>query len=340
MGDAFTAVNDDEYALFYNPASLGRDGRDLTLTPFNPSAEGTNILSNTNKFKNFPTTVIGASDLLMDFPVHASAGITPGFKLFNLGVSFIANDSYDVLLRNRTHPTLDLDLRSDRGVVLGFGIPITPSRLTRKSKSGSQTTLGLSGKYIERTGLVDSMALTGPTVLDALNKKDAAKIIDSLGRVKGIGWGVDLGLEHVSKFGPNKMVVGLSAMDIGGTNFKEAYSPNGLEVSNVPGQVNAGLAFGQDLLVFDYILSADIRGLNQEMDFGKRIRLGAQIGIPGLKLMAGMNSGYYSYGATVDLFFLKVTAGLYDVEIGSKYQQTQSKRLIIYLSLFDFSFDA
>jgi hypothetical protein len=76
------------------------------------------------------------------------------------------------------------------------------------------------------------------------------------------------------------------------------------------------------------------------MDFGKRLRFGAQVGIPGLKLMGGINSGYYSYGATVDLALMKLTAGFYDVELGSKYKQTKSKRFVIYLSLFDFSFDA
>jgi hypothetical protein len=76
------------------------------------------------------------------------------------------------------------------------------------------------------------------------------------------------------------------------------------------------------------------------MDFGKRIRLGAQVGIPGLKLMGGLNSSYYSYGAVLDLAFMKLTTGFYEVELGSKYKQIKSRRFVIYLSLFDFSFDA
>jgi len=42
----------------------------------------------------------------------------------------------------------------------------------------------------------------------------------------------------------------------------------------------------------------------------------------------------------LDLAFAKVTAGFYDLELGSTYKQTKSRRFIIYLSLFDFSFDA
>jgi len=92
--------------------------------------------------------------------------------------------------------------------------------------------------------------------------------------------------------------------------------------------------------MFHYIISADIRGLNEQMDFGRRARFGAQVGIPGVTLMGGLNSGYYSYGAQLDLAFMKLTAGFYDVELGSNYKQTKSRRFILYLSLFDFSFDA
>jgi hypothetical protein len=56
--------------------------------------------------------------------------------------------------------------------------------------------------------------------------------------------------------------------------------------------------------------------------------------------MGGLNSGYYSYGAQLDLAFMKITAGFYDIEMGSRYKQIKSNRFIIYLSLFNFSFDA
>ena len=340
MGDAYTAVNDDEYTLFYNPASLARHKSDLTLYPFSAQLSGTNVLSDMSRFSDFPSTPVGAADVLMDYPVHASAGIAPGFKLFNFGISFIANESYDALLRNNTHPMLDLDLRSDKGLVMGIGIPLGPSRLTKKSMSGSQTSLGLSTKYIERTGVKDTLALAGPTVVDALGQSELNKLLQSLGRVKGIGWGFDAGLEHVARQGNTQYVIGLSALDITGTEYRVVNNPDHLKVANTRDQVNLGLAAGQDFSMFHYIISADIRGLNEQMDFGKRTRFGAQVGIPGVTLMGGLNSGYYSYGAQLDLAFMKLTAGFYDVELGSNYKQTKSRRFILYLSLFDFSFDA
>lgn len=340
MGDAYTAVNDDEYTLFYNPATLGRHKHDLTLHPFSGQLAATNILKDMNRFQNFPSTADGAANVLMDYPVHASAGIAPGFKLFNFGLSVLTSQSFDALLRNKSHPMLDLDLRQDKGVVMGFALPIGPGRINKKSNNGSQTSLGISTKYIERTGVKDTLALAGPTVIGALGQSEVDKLLNSLGKVKGRGWGFDAGLEHVARSGNSQFVLGLSALDITGTEFSVNKNTDKMKVANTKDQVNLGMAAGQDFTLFHYIISADVRGLNEQMDFGRRVRLGAQIGIPGITLLGGMNSGYYSYGAEIDLMFMKLTTGFYDVELGSKYKQIKSSRFIIYLSLFDFSFDA
>lgn len=340
MGDAFTAVNDDEYTLFYNPASLARHKNDLTLYPFSGHISGTNVMADLDRFEDFPAEPVGVADVLMDYPAHASAGVAPGFKLFNFGINFIANESFDVLLRNRAHPMLDLDIHSDRGLAMGVGIPVGPNRISRKSQMGSQTSFGLSAKYIERTGIKDQVALAGPTMADSLGQEELNDLLKSLGQVRGIGWGFDAGLEHVVRQGNSQFIMGLSALDITGTEFEVEDSEDDLQVANIRDQVNFGIAAGQNFTLFHYILSADVRGLNDQMDFGQRLRFGAEVGIPGIKLMGGLNSGYYSYGAMLDLAFMKLTAGFYDIELGSKYKQIKSSRFIIYLSLFDFSFDA
>ncbi len=340
MGDAFTAVNDDAFTLFYNPATLGRHKSDFTMYPINGSFNGTNVLSDMDRFEDFPNEPVGASDILLGYPVHASAGTAPGFKMFNFALTGIVSDSYDILLRNKANPTMDIDLRSDRGVAMGLAVPIGPGKITKKSTSGSQTSFGVGAKYIERSGIADQIGLMSPTVLNSLSQADLEDIVKGLGRVKGKGWGFDAGLEHVMRYGNTQLVLGLVALDITGTDFEVAANPNKLKVANNRDQVNIGAAFGQDYKLFHYVFSADVRALNEEMDFGKRLRTGVEVGIPGISLMAGMNSGYYSYGATVDLGFIKATGGFYEVEIGSKYRQIKSSRFVIYVSLFDFSFDA
>ncbi|MES2527474.1 MAG: hypothetical protein V4598_10320 [Bdellovibrionota bacterium] len=340
MGDAFTAVNDDAFTLFYNPATLARHKNDFTMYPLNGTLSGTNILADMDRFDDFPEEPVAASDVLMNFPVHAGASTAPGFKMFNFAMTGIISDSYDVLLRNKANPTMDVDLRSDRGVVMGFAMPIGPGRLNKKSTSGSQTSLGIGAKYIERTGISDQIGLLSPTVLNSLDQDEMENLIKSLGRVRGQAWGFDAGFEHVIRRGNSQLVLGLVGLDLTGTDFKVEDNVNKLKVANIRDQVNLGMAFGQDYSAFHYILSADIRALNEEMDFGKRLRAGVEVGIPGISLMAGMNSGYYSYGAVIDMGFIKTTAGFYETEIGSRYKQTKSSRFVIAVTLFDFSFDA
>lgn len=340
MGDAFTAVNDDEFTLFYNPASMGRHRKDLTLYPFNPTVSATNIVTDLKRFDNFPDTPTGAADVLMNYPVHAGANIAPGFKLFNVGVSFLANEQIDAVLKNKTHPMLDVDLRQDKGVMVGFAIPLSRTRLSKNSFSGSQTSLGIGAKYVERRGISDAYALTGTTVMDTLGQDNVRDILRSLGTVRGIAWGFDAGVEHIVRSGASQFVLGLAALDIGDTNFKVPKTVDKRKVADIRSQFNLGMSFGQDYKVFHYILSTDIRALNEEQDFMQRVRVGAEVGFGMLSLMAGMNSGYYSYGASVNLGFIKVTAGFYDLEIGTSYKQTKSRQGLLYLSLFDFSFDA
>ncbi|MFL5785223.1 MAG: hypothetical protein ACJ76H_11470 [Bacteriovoracaceae bacterium] len=340
MGDAFTAVNDDAFTLFYNPATLGRHKSDLTLYPLNGTVTGTNVLASMDRFKDFPNDPVGASDRLMNFPAHAGVNTAPGFKMFNVGVTAIVADSYDLLLRNPANPTLDLDIRQDRGVQAGFAIPIGNGRLNKKTQKGSQTSLGVGAKYIERTGVADQIGLVSPTGLNCLGQDKVEQMAKCLGRVRGQGWGFDAGVEHVVKVANAQLVLGLVALDITGTEFKVPDNPNHLKVANNRDQVNAAAAFGQDFGVFHYIVSSDVRALNEQMDFGKRLRMGGEIGVPGLSVMAGMNSGYYSYGASLDFGFLKTTAGIYEVEVGSKYRQQKSSRFVISVSLFNFSFDA
>lgn len=340
MGDAFTAVNDDSFSQFYNPATLGRNKTDFKLYPFNPQINATNVFDDLKRFKNFPNEPVGASKVLMDYPINASAGIAPGFQIFNVGVTFLASESNDMLLRNQAHPMLDIDIHADKGLLLGIGIPVGSGRISKKTTQGSQTSIGLGAKYIERTGIRDTISFTGPTTLECLNQKKVESNADCLGKTKGIGWGFDAGIEHVIKNGNSQLVFGLAALDITDTQFEEIQNKDNLQVADIRNQINFGMAAGQNTKLFHYILSADIRALNEEMDFTKRLRLGAELGIPGISVMGGINSGYYSYGAMLDIGILKASAGLYDVEIGSKSRQIKSRRFVLYLSLFDFSFDA
>ncbi len=334
MGDAFTAVNDDSYTLFYNPASMARHKKSFTLYPLQGYLSGTNVINDMDKFDDVPKEPAGVADLLMNYPVHASMGTAPGFKIFNFGFNVIATDSYDALLRNKAHPMLDVDFKSDRGFIAGFGIPLGDERL--KPQGGQQTSIGVSAKYISRQGIRDTLALTGPTMMGTLTGKKLEDILKSLGKNKAKTWGYDVGVEHVVRSRNSQFVFGLSYLDIGNTKFKTSGE---VPLSDIRSQLNLGMAFGQKYNLFHYIFATDLKYLDQDMEFSKRFKAGAEIGVGPVSLLAGINSGYYSYGAKLDFGVLSLMAGFYDLEMGSGYKQTKSRRLLLYLSLFDFSFD-
>lgn len=354
-GDAYTGVVDDEYALFYNPAAMGRN-RGFSFTPVQGDLSVTNVLADKDRFDNFPKKdPVGIANRVIGFPIHAHAATTPGFKMGGLGFSLLANQTANVIVRNRVHPTVDIDYRYDRGFVLGyahsFGSAASGKWVKKKSyknkkkepssgKSGSMTSFGVSFKSINRDSLTGSFPLFGTeliNIVSAQDKFDYTSIRDGLGYSKGQGWGYDLGIEETIYKGNAEINTGFSVMDVGDTKFHLTQGTGSIPKQKM--MLMYGLSYKQDFGWFDYRFSFDLHPLNVPTDYGRKVHAGFEAGPKIIKLMAGYNAGYFSYGAMVDLFIFRVMAGFYGIETGTKFHEEQSKRAIIYLSLLDFSFD-
>jgi hypothetical protein len=345
MGDAYTALADDEYTLFYNPAALGRHSG-LTVNLVNPHFGITNALDEMDRFEDFPSSdAVAISERIIGFPIFLQAGITPGMKMGNLGFSLIANSTSSITLRNRTHPFLDVNYRYDRGFVAGYAYTWgQKGRGTRHNgkyriPSGITTSIGASVKHIKREGIDNTFDLFGTQLLNTIRAgvEDAADLKESLGYSKGSGWGVDLGMERVWSNGTSSIILAGSILDVGGTKFKKTSGTD-----DVPEQdmwINAGVSWKQDFMLFDYSLSLDLHPLNEDMDFGRKLHIGAKIGIPIFDFYGGIGSGYLSYGVGINFWPFRLIAGFYSTELGYRYKQQKGSRAIIYLSLFDFSFD-
>jgi hypothetical protein len=265
----------------------------------------------------------------------------------NFGFNLFASSKTNLILRNAIHPALDIDYRYDKGFIAGFawnlGSGAYTSRIKKSAKkqttSGHRLSIGIAAKIVNREGMSDQYDLFGTALLNKINsgKTDLASLKQALGYSKGKGYGADIGAEYAVSSGHNTFTSALSILDVGGTRFKISEG-----TGNLPDQqmsINSGVAFKQDYGIFDYTLSADIRPLNQPIDFSRKFHLGAELSIPLITAYAGWSEGYVSYGATVKLWPVKLTAGFYGVEIGSKFREQEAKRFIVYLSLFDFSFD-
>lgn len=347
MGDAFTAVADDDYTLFYNPAALGKN-KSVSLTPINITFGGTNALKDTDRFKNFPKADPSAiADRILNYPVSIQASAFPGLKMASFGFNLFATSKTNMILRNAIHPILDVDYRYDLGFITGFAYNIGSGALASKIKktsklkvtTGKRLSLGMSLKHISREGMADQYDLFGTTLLNKINSgnTEISDLKRALGYSKGKAWGVDLGAEYAYSTGNRVFTAGLSILDVGDTHFSKTEG-----IGNIPKQemtVNSGVAYKQDFGLFDYTLAADIHPMTSSIDMSRKFHLGAEFSFPLITLNAGWSEGYVSYGGSIKLWPIKLTAGFYGVEIGSKYRQQEAKRFIVYLSLFDFSFD-
>ncbi len=339
MGDAFTAVTDDEYTLFYNPAALASSEK-VRITPLNVTLGLTNLLDDMDRFQNFPSDAVGVANKIMDFPIYTQLGTAPGFKMGAFALSLIANTSASIVLRNAIHPFLDVDYRYDKGVIMGYGHSIGSGAKKVKGRltSGLRLSFGASVKSVSREGLQGSFSFFGTDLLNAVGgAKDFNGIRRKLGYSKGQGFGVDLGTELAFSSSNYIMKSGFSILDVADTKFSR--SEGFRDIPNQKMAMNWGSSFSQKFFLFDYTLAFDIHPLNSSADLSSKIHLGASIALPGLELFAGFNGGYSSYGATIKLWPISLTAGVYGVELGAKYRQNKGARAIIYLSLLDLDLD-
>jgi hypothetical protein len=336
MGDAFTSIADDEYTLYYNPAILARH-KGLSFWAINPQITVTNILSESDKFSNTGSTTGDFVDNFVDTPIHIGLNASPGFKLGRFGFTAIVNNQTNMNVVNNYTPMLDIDHHYDRGFIAGYGFPLN-----------GDLAFGMSVKYVQRESIFGTYNLLSSTTIDLIdrisNADDVSEysdlLADAFGKAEGSAWGVDFGLDYVKRKGKNLFTMGLSILDAY-TKFNTTSSSRQSSVQAQPLKANFGASYLIKQAGFGVLFSGDIRNLETfELDFSKRIRLGSELILtPALSVLAGLNSGQYSYGIKLDLGAVKTYAGIYGVDIGERANQQTSQRAVIYLSLLDFNFD-
>lgn len=346
MGDAFTAVADDEYTLFYNPAVMGRNNG-VSFVPLSPNFGMTDPLTGISKFTNFPSTATGIASKLMDYPIYLNMSAFPTVKMARFGMSLFLNNETSMVVRNAVHPILDIKYNYDRGFIMGFAYNLGNGSLLdnvkgskkKKSTAGERFSVGFAVKHINREGLDNQFDLLGTSLLNTINNGGAsvASIKSALGFSKGTAWGYDFGLEYGRTEGNSTFTAGYSLLDIGGTRFTKTQGSYDVPIQRM--MAKSGVAFKQDFGVFDYTLSADLHPLFGPVDFARQLHLGARFGFPLITAFGGFSEGYFSYGAQFDIWPFTITTGWYSVETGAKYRQQESRRFLLYLSLFDFSID-
>ncbi len=151
---------------------------------------------------------------------------------------------------------------------------------------------------------------------------------------KRFGLGVNLGLKSNLAFGELKDAKWFKALgpqfgvtweDIGSTSFDSAQDNEQ--------SINAGFAIHPDIWKIKSAFAIDVRDINREIPLLSKLHVGVESKLPWLlALRAGLNQGYFTAGASLDLWVMELEGAMYFEEIGTSVRQDGNLRYAFRLS--------
>lgn len=313
MGNAYLGVVRDADSLFYNPAGLARvSGLNLLIADVKIGANGQEVLETVDDVQGSADFGDTVRSLYGDH-VWLGAGAKSAFTMPYFGVSVY--DSLDAQLdvNNPMYPNLDIAATNDFGYAAGGAVPLGPL-----------IHLGTSIKYIQRMG---ARVPFGPTFVGSLDPDSIMENVENKGR----GYSLDLGLNLLIP-GPVSPVIAFVWRNVGVTSFKGdnltlAAPPRDLD------EMSLGLALNIDAGLITVNPAFDFRYLNRsDVQLGKKVHFGVEIGLPLLDIRAGFNQGYYTAGVGLNLGLIRMDAATYGEELGAYPGQREDRRYMVQFS--------
>ncbi len=325
MGNAFTAVANDEYALFYNPAGL----QAVPVYMFEiGSLEGTanqtliDVVGNALGSASNDELVESFSDVAGKryYAEGELAGLS--FSAPGWGYSVFANTLLDIGIENPTVPFFDVRAYAQLGAVGGFSFSLFDYALD----------IGVSGKIVRRAG---AQAVYHVVDFAPLLEGDFDQLDDEFSTVSAFG--ADIGaIYHYDAYHAFPLNLAVTLANIGGLDFDKA--------GEVPMTLNLGASTELEVGPFDLLLATDMLDLagaqGEEKDFLRDFKFGAEVGLFKLynghymgSLRVGLNGVYFTYGFSINMFGLMMDYAQWSEEVGSSAGDKEDRRQAIRLSL-------
>ncbi len=328
MGNAFTAVADDEMVLFYNPAGLRSVRYNIyELLSFNAT---TNVKA--------PAPLHGSIDTDNVNINEGGLGSITGKKIYlenNLGFlshvnsrfgwSLFGNSLMELAVHNPVFPYLQGKLFAQFGVAGGIAWSFFDYQLD----------VGVGGKLVQRAGVDSEIHISEPAIIAAMdgNNTKALEEANKIGDSK-VAVAPDLGITyHLDGIHNLTPKIALSIQNLGGLNFGNA--------GNVPMTINTGISTESELQGLDIIFAADFHDLTNGNQLAtgsnalseRNIKLGFELGWERLNnghhllsLRMGRNGPYNTQGISLNLWKLKLDLAKYSQEIGGYAGEREDKR--------------
>jgi hypothetical protein len=320
MGNAFTAVADDELAVFFNPAGLaGVQKISINITTVTADVSN-DIISNYSTLSSTLGNLSNLSDLnnLIGKNIYARtlgsfSLVMPKFAIVGFG-----DEQIGLSLNNQASPQGFYGAQTTYGAQTGFGFTI----LKLKRKKG-ELRFGVSGKMLWRAG-----GFQYPT-LNTLMTLNTGTFTSNLTNF-GLGFGVDTGMQFIYHFGKKFTVsAGVAYKDIGNTAFVSGADP---QKSDLTGGI-AGTFKSSDIAL---TLAYDYGHILDYADWRRKSHLGLELKFPVISLYGGLNEIYPCFGAGLDIGIVKIMYVNYVEELASVVGINPEGRQMVQ---FTFKFD-
>lgn len=318
MGNAFVAIADDEESLYLNPAGLA-NMKGTTFTPLDLSLEGTTqdytaVKNSLSSLKNITTNTL---DILMGEDIYMRADYTPSLIMKNFGIGFISDQQFRLFTENKSLPQVQFGIQSTNGIQVGYGMTVMGAGKKRRG----ELKLGIAVKMLYRRGGFYDLS---PTQIINISEDELKALVGNYGQ----GYGVDLGAQYIYHLTPQlNLQAGSSYTDVGNTTFSATTA------DPILGNLSIGGAIRYDFNHFGATLSYEYSNMTQSLDARMRNHIGMEIDVPIIKIYAGMNEIWPTYGARVDLGIVRVTATSYEEEISSLVDINPEHRYLLNVAI-------
>ena len=343
MGQAFTAVADDQNALYYNPAGLARL-ESFSLEIISPFVGFNNaLLQNIDSFKEMQTLFAGGSastsqtlerlePIINDVSGKnnfARVGIAPYFVMKKFGIGIYSDTNIELVPHGQALPALlDLSIQSDADFRVSYA----------HNFLGEKLSVGGTVYYRARVAAIkDNLGLLEFVDISKDKTKSEKFLEDTIKAGQGIGVDTGFLFTPVEVWKPT---LGVSILNIGDTRYKK-YKRSADFKSGAPAptpqSVNMGLSINPTFGNFYTRAAMDFRDLNLPTPASEKPSFGTEAGVKGkfvgVSVQGGLSEGYLSGGFEARLFVLNLRYVTYKTERGYFPNQNAERRHLIQVKI-------
>lgn len=315
LGGAYSALVEDDESLWYNPAGLAKNsGFYWTIADPHAGVSNANALTSLSDLQS-ATTFQSTLDGLYGEPIWIGLGGKTSFQMPFFAASYFYDVDTSIIVDNPVSPTLTTNFVTDQGYALGTGWSV-----------GGILQMGFAAKYITRTGLRKDWGTQ--TIADISSGNSTPSVIfDTIADTTGTGYALDYGM-NITFPSPIQPTLSFVWKNMGNTKFRvdQGATAPPTEMQNM----TLGGALLVDLFFVHVAPTVEFRHIDDtDIQLGKKLHLGLEVGVPFMDFRVGLYQGYYTLGFGLDLGILKIDAATWGTELGGYPGQFEDRRYMV-----------